>query len=58
MSSVLTVARNFTIEAAVKYDADFCQLKSKSPALPRNVIHQELYLLAASKVSVLKATFL
>ena len=54
MSSVLTIARNFSIEAAVKYDADFRQLKSKSPTLPWDVIHQELYLLAASKVAVPK----
>ena len=54
MSSVLTIARNFTIEAAVKYDADFRQLKSKSPTLRWDVIHQELYLLAALKVAVPK----
>ena len=54
MASVLTIARNFNLEAAVKYDADFRHLKSKSPTLPWDVIHQELYLLAAAKATVAK----
>lgn len=54
MSSVLSIARNFSIEAAVKYDADFRQLKSKSQMLPWDVLHQELYLLAVSKAAVQK----
>ena len=54
MASVLTIARNFNLEAAVKYDADFRHPKSKSPTLPWDVIHQELYLLAAAKATVAK----
>lgn len=48
MTLVLNLANTYNIKAALKYDEDFRKMRSRSPDLRWDILHQELYLMAAS----------
>lgn len=49
MSIVQNLCKTFGVAAGLKYDEDFRKMREISPLIRWDVIHQELYLLAASK---------
>ena len=57
VSTVLSIAKTFSLDSALQYDQDFRQLKAKSKSLRWDTIHQQLYLVAAAKNVGKKHTF-
>ena len=54
MSRVQGIAKSFGIEAAIQYDESFRRLRERQPDCRWDVIHQEMYLIAASKSAMNK----